>query len=166
MSLISKIIGKLAPLISGSLSQEELRSDVVHGDPFENTPELTRKIASSGMVLLKNDNVLPLRDESFALFGRTAIDTFFVGYGSGGDVRAPYRVSILKGILDNGNLNVDSELVKVYEQWCEKNPTDNASSLVVSIAKCDEACDEDDDSQQTDVQNLLLGLFTSVTGII
>ena len=125
MSLISKIIGKLAPLISGSLSQEELRSDVVHGDPFENTPELTRKIASSGMVLLKNDNVLPLRDESFALFGRTAIDTFFVGYGSGGDVRAPYRVSILKGILDNGNLNVDSELVKVYEQWCEKNPTDN-----------------------------------------
>ena len=40
MSLISKIIGKLAPLISGSLSQEELRSDVVHGDPFENTPEL------------------------------------------------------------------------------------------------------------------------------
>lgn len=125
MSLISKIIGKLAPLISGSLSQEELRSDVVHGDPFENTPELTRKIASSGMVLLKNDNVLPLRDESFALFGRTAIDTFFVGYGSGGDVRAPYRVSILKGILDNGNLNVDSELVKMYEQWCEKNPTDN-----------------------------------------
>lgn len=125
MSLISKIIGKIAPLVSNSLSQKELRSDVIHGEAFENTPELTRKIASSGMVLLKNEGMLPIRDESFALFGRTALDSFFVGYGSGGDVRAPYRVSILKGIIDNGNLNVDRDLVSVYENWCKNNPIDN-----------------------------------------
>ncbi|MBR2480410.1 MAG: glycoside hydrolase family 3 C-terminal domain-containing protein [Clostridia bacterium] len=125
MSFITKIIGKIAPLISGSLSQEELRSDVVHGDPYENTPTLTRFIAGSGMVLLKNEGMLPLGDESFALFGRTAIDTFFVGYGSGGDVRAPYRVSILKGIIDNGSLNFDKELANVYEKWTQANPTDN-----------------------------------------
>ena len=125
MSFITKIIGKIAPLVSGSLSQKELRSDVIHGDPFENTPELTRLIGASGMVLLKNDGMLPLGNESFALFGRTAIDTFFVGYGSGGDVRAPYRVSIYKGIVDNGNLNYDRDLATVYERWTKDNPTDN-----------------------------------------
>lgn len=125
MSFITKIIGKIAPLVSGSLSQKELRSDVIHGDPFENTPELARLVAANGMVLLKNDGMLPLKDESFALFGRTALDTFFVGYGSGGDVRAPYRVSIQKGIIDNGKLNYDRDLAKVYETWCNANPIDN-----------------------------------------
>ena len=125
MSFILKTIGKLVNLFSNSLSQQELRSDVIHGDAFENTPELARAVASSGMVLLKNEGVLPFGDESFALFGRTAVDTFFVGYGSGGDVRAPYRVSIMKGVMDNENLNVDKELMSIYEKWSEANPIDN-----------------------------------------
>lgn len=125
MSFILRTIGKFVNLFTNALSQQELRSDVIHGDPFENTPELSRAVASSGMVLLKNEGVLPLGGESFALFGRTAVDTFFVGYGSGGDVRAPYRVSIMKGVMDNANLNVDEELMSIYEKWSEANPIDN-----------------------------------------
>lgn len=119
------LIGKIINLFSNSLSQKELRSDVIHGEAFENVPEVARKVGASGMVLLKNDGVLPLKDESFALFGRTAIDTFYVGYGSGGDVRAPYRVSIANGILNNSNLNVDKELVEIYKNWSDANPVDH-----------------------------------------
>ena len=125
MSFISRTISKVINLFSNSLSQTELRCDVIHGEAFENTPELSREVASSGMVLLKNNGTLPLGKESFALFGRTAVDTFFVGYGSGGDVRAPHRISILKGIVDNETLNPDQDLIKIYENWCEANPTDN-----------------------------------------
>lgn len=125
MSVITKMIGKVVNLFSNSLSQKELRSDVIHGEAFENISEVARQVASSGMVLLKNDGVLPLKDESFALFGRTAVDTFYVGYGSGGDVRAPYRVSILNGILANPNLNIDKELASVYTKWSDENPVDH-----------------------------------------
>ena len=119
------LIGKIINLFSNSLSQKELRSDVIHGEAFENIPEVARKVGASGMVLLKNECVLPLKEESFALFGRTAIDTFYVGYGSGGDVRAPYRVSIANGILNNPNLNVDKELVEIYKKWSDANPVDH-----------------------------------------
>ena len=119
------LIGKIINLFSNSLSQKELRSDVIHGEAFENIPEVARKVGASGMVLLKNEGVLPLKEESFALFGRTAVDTFYVGYGSGGDVRAPYRVSIANGILNNPNLNVDKELVEIYKKWSDANPVDH-----------------------------------------
>ena len=119
------LIGKIINLFSNSLSQKELRSDVIHGEAFENIPEVARKVGASGMVLLKNECVLPLKEESFALFGRTAVDTFYVGYGSGGDVRAPYRVSIANGILNNPNLNVDKELVEIYKKWSDANPVDH-----------------------------------------
>ncbi len=125
MSAISKIIGSVVNLFSNSLSQKELRDDVIHGESFENISEVARKVAASGMVLLKNDGVLPIGSESFALFGRTAVDTFYVGYGSGGDVRAPYRTSIANGILSSPALNVDKDLVDVYKAWSKNNPVDH-----------------------------------------
>ena len=57
--------------------------------------ELCRRLVSEGIVLLKNNDVLPLLNKKFALFGRCQINSFYVGYGSGGDVNFPYRVSIL-----------------------------------------------------------------------
>ena len=56
MSIITKMIGKVVNLFSNSLSQKELRSDVIHGEAFENISEVARQVASSGMVLLKNDD--------------------------------------------------------------------------------------------------------------
>ncbi len=117
-------IGNIVNLFAGSLAQKELRNDVMHGTAFKNIDVKAREVAASGMVLLKNDGTLPLK-ENFALFGRTQIDTFYVGYGSGGDVRAPYRISILNGILNNPDLKPDLELAKIYQDWAKANPVDH-----------------------------------------
>lgn len=88
----------------------------------ESIKKVCREIISEGSVLLKNDNeVLPLKNNKFALFGRCQVNTFYVGYGSGGDVKPPYKVSILEG-LQNQGANLDEETVKLYKKWCEKHP--------------------------------------------
>ena len=48
-------------------------------------PELARQAAGEGCVLLKNDGVLPLQKaQKISVFGRCQVNTFLVGYGSGG----------------------------------------------------------------------------------
>lgn len=77
---------------------------------------LCRTAIAEGCVLLKNDGTLPLGTKKFALFGRCQIDTFYVGYGSGGDVKPPYRVSLLEG-LENGGAALDPRVVSVYRDF-------------------------------------------------
>ena len=82
-------------------------------------PELLRQTGSEGIVLLKNEGgVLPLKDsEPVSVFGRCQNDWFYVGYGSGGDVHPPYRVSMMDG-LKNAGVNFDPELAEIYRSWC------------------------------------------------
>ena len=47
--------------------------------------DLCRKAIAEGCVLLKNDGILPIGNKKISLFGRCQINTFYVGYGSGGD---------------------------------------------------------------------------------
>ena len=62
-------------------------------------PELLRRTAAEGAVLLKNDGMLPLAGGTqLSLFGRVQRDWFYTGYGSGGDVKKPYAVNLLEGI--------------------------------------------------------------------
>lgn len=88
--------------------------------------ECARKAAAAGMVLLKNkDGVLPFaKGTRISVYGRTQIDTFYVGYGSGGDVHAPYHVSILDGLRADGDVIVNEELAALYEQWCPAHVPD------------------------------------------
>lgn len=81
--------------------------------------EQSRQLAAEGIVLLKNDNAtLPIRPDSrVAVFGRSAVDYFAVGYGSGGDVIAPYRKNLMEGLLERG-VRVDGILASRYETWC------------------------------------------------
>lgn len=74
-------------------------------------------------MLLKNDGTLPLGNQQFALFGRCQINTFYVGYGSGGDVKPPYKVSILEG-LRAGGANLDIQVVDTYEHWTKNHIPD------------------------------------------
>ncbi|MBQ9730788.1 MAG: glycoside hydrolase family 3 protein [Bacilli bacterium] len=90
-------------------------------DTNEDFKKLCRKVAADSCVLLKNDSILPLSNENVALFGRCQINYFYVGYGSGGDVKAPYKVSLLQGLQNNG-FNLNNEVVEMYEKWCKKNP--------------------------------------------
>lgn len=87
--------------------------------------ELCRRAAGEGVVLLRNvDGVLPLPTHApVAVFGRVQCDWFAVGYGSGGDVKAPYEVSLLEALREAG-VAVVGELAAAYETWSAANPPD------------------------------------------
>ncbi len=112
-STSQKVIGK----VMNSLSQTQ---NIPKGEKEITTgmAELSRKLGSEGIVLLKNENkVLPFRDEdTVAVFGRTQIDWFYVGFGSGGDVNPPYYVSLFEG-LENAGIRYDRLLRADYEEW-------------------------------------------------
>lgn len=63
--------------------------------------ELSRKVAVEGMVLLKNDGVLPLSEKRVALFGAGARMTIKGGTGSG-DVQERYSVNVEDGLKNAG----------------------------------------------------------------
>lgn len=81
---------------------------------------ICRRVASEGCVLLKNNGSLPLKNKKVSVFGRCQIDTFSVGYGSGGAVKAPYKINFLDGLINNG-ANLYCELVNIYKAWCDAN---------------------------------------------
>ena len=75
--------------------------------------EVSRKAATEGMVLLKNDGVLPFATaKKVALFGNTSYALIAGGTGSG-DVNKAYMISLDKG-LTNANFNVNADLATAY----------------------------------------------------
>ena len=93
MRWMLKLGMKIAKAVENNVVAQE--SNAASGGKYDlpGMPELARRAAAEGMVLLRNDGVLPLRPtDRVALFGRCQVDTFYVGYGSGGDVKAPYKV--------------------------------------------------------------------------
>ena len=62
---------------------------------------LAREAASEGMVLLKNDRILPLKNRKVALYGAGARMTVRGGTGSG-DVRERNSINIEQGLLAAG----------------------------------------------------------------
>ncbi|MFT3888257.1 MAG: glycoside hydrolase family 3 C-terminal domain-containing protein [Arachnia sp.] len=86
--------------------------------------DLAHQAASHGVVLLRNDGVLPLAAElRVSVFGRGQVDWMTVGYGSGGDVNAAYT-TVLLDCLESGVV-VDEELAATYRAWCAANPVDH-----------------------------------------
>lgn len=129
MSLKTKIVNTATKLVSKvtGLSQDSV--DVRKNMPKTITPgmpELLRKVAAEGTVLLKNDNVLPLENgTTVSLFGRVQLEWFYTGYGSGGDVNKPYAVNLVEGIKNCKALNLNIELLEIYKEWNSKNPIDH-----------------------------------------
>ncbi len=124
MGKLKKTILNTAAKIYFALSHSPLRQEE-HLDPegesaaTEGMPALLRRAAAEGAVLLKNDGVLPIT-KRIALFGRAQADTFYVGYGSGGDVIKPYRVSILDGL--EKALPLVTSLSEAYREFSKKFP--------------------------------------------
>lgn len=87
-----------------------------------------RLAAAEGAVLLKNDReVLPIYGERTAIFGRTQIDYYKSGAGSGGAVNTPYAVNILEGFRNCRDIIVDEELADFYTKAINDmpNPVEN-----------------------------------------
>lgn len=125
-SKFNKLAQKIADKVSNSgVMQEE---NTVNGEAvvFEAMPSVALKASEESIVLLKNDNrLLPIREsDTVAVFGRCQLNYFYVGYGSGGDVIAPYTVNLIDG-LKNAGVNIYSPLLDIYENWCKSNPVDH-----------------------------------------
>ena len=81
-----------------------------------------RDAATEGIVLLENNGVLPIAAAAkLSVFGRVQHDYFYVGYGSGGDVKKPYAVSLMEGLKANPHFNLNLELDETYATWCAAN---------------------------------------------
>lgn len=76
--------------------------------------EITRQSATEGMVLLKNEQTLPIQNsKNIALLGVTSYD-FIVGGTGSGDVNEAYTVSLEEG-LQNGGYVINEKAKKAYE---------------------------------------------------
>lgn len=127
----------IAAVREGRLSEEVLdrnvrnilrvlsRSPSFRGYGYSNNPDLEAhaKVAyeagAEGVVLLKNDGVLPLdRRYRVAVFGTGQVETVKGGTGSG-DTHPKYVVNILEGMRERGIL-VDAELAEKYREYVDE----------------------------------------------
>lgn len=95
--------------------------------PIRELIPICRNVAAEGCVLLKNDGVLPIRDENVSVFGRCQIDYYKSGTGSGGLVNLAYKTNIIDALRNCNNIAVNEELVKEYEKWVSENPYDEGT---------------------------------------
>jgi beta-glucosidase len=93
---------------------------------YGNNPDLTahaqiaRLSASEGMVLLKNENALPIqKSKNVALLGVTSYDFITGGTGSG-DVNEAYIVSLVEG-LKNAGYEINGTALSLFENHREAN---------------------------------------------
>jgi beta-glucosidase len=122
---------------SGALSQQVLDRNVErvlgviqrtpaflgrsHGDAadLEAHARVARQAAAEGMVLLRNQGVLPLeKDLRLAVLGNSSYRTITGGTGSG-DVNEAYSVSLLEG-LETAGLATDAAVAASYARYLEE----------------------------------------------
>ncbi len=86
---------------------------------LELNKDISRQAATQGMVLLKNEEALPIKENSsIALFGVTSVETISGGTGSG-DVNKAYMISVKQG-LENAGFKLDEKLANTYDSHVEK----------------------------------------------
>ena len=92
-----------------------------NGYKYSNAPDLkahaeaVRKAASEGMVLLKNDGMLPFEPSKVAVFGLNAYKTIAGGTGSG-NVNKAYVHNIDEGLAAAG-YQVDEKIANLYKTY-------------------------------------------------
>ena len=123
---MSQLFNKAARFVLSRIHRTGLEQDLnrTEGSGRLAVPEIAaqaRAMAADGIVLLKNEGkTLPITGQTrVAVFGRSAVNYFTVGYGSGGDVVSPYRRNLMEGLLEHG-VKVDGILASQYETWCSR----------------------------------------------
>ncbi len=87
--------------------------------------EASARAVSGGIVMLKNDGALPLKQGgTAAVFGRIQLHYYKSGTGSGGMVNVSKVIGITDGLLDAG-YKIDEQLLTAYREWDEQNPFDH-----------------------------------------
>ncbi len=106
-------VKRLLKLILGSKKMQ--RYQYGNNPDLKAHAEITRQSASEGMVLLKNENTLPMSaGKNVALFGVTSYDLIVGGTGSG-DVNEAYAVSLEEG-LKNAGFRINEKAKEAFDQ--------------------------------------------------
>ena len=125
-NVLEKVVTKVREALG--LSTVMQRENTAKGEKviFEDMPEKARAASEESIVLLKNDNhIFPIQpDQTVAVFGRCQHDWFYVGYGSGGNVHAPYYINLIDGLHHNG-VKLYTPLVEEYAAWSKANPVNH-----------------------------------------
>lgn len=88
----------------------------------EEATQLCEQIAEEGIVLLKNDGLLPLAGiDKLNVFGWASTNPCYGGTGSGALSDAYPTVSLLEGIEHTG-IQVNQDLVKFYSEYADQRP--------------------------------------------
>ena len=108
----------------GHILRQYFKTPTFNGHQASNTPpleqhkHLARQAAAEGMVLLKNNNALPVQPGTkTALLGNTSYTTISGGTGSG-DVNKAYMVSVMEG-LETAGIALDEKLKEAYRTYIE-----------------------------------------------
>ena len=95
-------------------------------DSIKELEEYSYLAALDGSVLLENkNNALPLKKgERVSVFGRIQREYYKSGTGSGGLVNVKYVTNIVDELKNSGEVEINEELLNVYEEWKKENPFD------------------------------------------
>jgi beta-glucosidase len=123
----------LAAAKDGNLSMDILNANVKRileyviktsnfkGYKYNNEPDLkahaqiVREVGADGIVLLRNEGILPLTGKRVALFGCTSYDWISGGSGFGGTSVGHYTVSLIEGMRSAG-YEVYQPLIDIYKK--------------------------------------------------
>ena len=95
-------------------------------DSIKELEEYSYLSAMEGSVLLENkNNVLPLKKgDRVSVFGRIQREYYKSGTGSGGLVNVKYVTNIVDELKKSSDIEINEELLSVYESWKKDNPFD------------------------------------------
>ena len=95
-------------------------------DSIKELEELSRISATEGIVMLKNEkDTLPLKKgDKVSIFGRIQREYYKSGTGSGGLVNVKYVTNIVDSLKETGVVEINEELLEVYENWKKEHPFD------------------------------------------
>jgi beta-glucosidase len=93
---------------------------------LEKYKSLARQAAAEGCVLLLNENkTLPFqKGETVSIFGRSQMNYYKSGTGSGGMVNVDYSIGITEGLINSEEVLVNKELLEIYSEWVKEHPFD------------------------------------------
>ena len=88
----------------------------------EEAAEVAEEIMEDGIVLLKNESLLPLNEtKKLNIFGWESINPAYGGAGSGG-INDLYDIVSLNQGLENAGFSINQELVDFYNNYSADNP--------------------------------------------
>ena len=114
MDILNANVKRILEYVVKTHSFKELRSRMLC--PAENLKahaQVVREVGADGIVLLKNNGVLPLAGKKVALFGCTSYDWISGGSGFGGTSVGHYTVSLIEGLRSVG-YEVYKPLIGLY----------------------------------------------------